>query len=90
MARVRYIGPEERVTVPELGDRVVEQDEVVEVPDSRFGAYVCQATNWDGVEEPADWTPPEPPTAADAPAAETAERPAPTRKSKTTAAKGDV
>jgi len=97
MARVRYIGPEERVTVPELGGRVVEQDEVVEVPDARFGAYVCQTSNWEGVEEPPDWTPPEPPAEADgesetesvteqapetnAPASVAAERPAPARKS---------
>ncbi|MEV6803139.1 hypothetical protein [Streptomyces sp. NPDC051132] len=51
MARVRYIGPEP-VTVPELGGRTVEPDEVVEVPDARFEAYVCQVTNWEAVEEP--------------------------------------
>ncbi|MFJ4990068.1 hypothetical protein ACIP9H_40510 [Streptomyces sp. NPDC088732] len=51
MARVRFVGPEP-VTVPELGDRVVEPDEVVEVPDQRFEAYVCQTTNWESVEEP--------------------------------------
>ncbi|MFI8531802.1 hypothetical protein ACIGMX_16370 [Streptomyces aquilus] len=51
MARVRFIGPE-TVTVPELGDREVQPDEVVEVPDERFDGYVCQTTNWEAVEEP--------------------------------------
>lgn len=51
MARVRFIGPE-AVRVPELGDRIVEPDEVVEVPDARFEAYVCQTANWEPVEEP--------------------------------------
>ncbi|MGQ5580911.1 hypothetical protein [Streptomyces sp. ECR3.8] len=50
MARVRYLGPEP-VTVPELG-RTVGSDEVVEVPDDRFGGYVCQPANWEAVEEP--------------------------------------
>ena len=51
MARVRFIGPE-AVRVPELGDRSVEPDEVVEVPDERFEGYVCQTTNWKAIEEP--------------------------------------
>lgn len=51
MARVRYLGPEP-VTVPELGGREVQPDEVVEVPDARFEGYVCQTTNWEAVEEP--------------------------------------
>ncbi|MEU2062904.1 hypothetical protein [Streptomyces sp. NPDC013455] len=51
MARVRYIGPEP-VTVPELGGRTVEPDEVVDVPDERFEGYVCQPANWESVEEP--------------------------------------
>jgi hypothetical protein len=51
MARVRYLGPEP-VTVPELGHREVHPDEVVEVPDERFEAYVCQTSNWEDVEEP--------------------------------------
>ncbi len=51
MARVRFIGPE-TVRVPELGERTVEPDEVVEVPDERFEGYVCQTTNWEAVEEP--------------------------------------
>lgn len=51
MARVRYIGPEP-VTVPELGDRVIEPDQVVEVPDARFDGYVCQPGTWESVEEP--------------------------------------
>ncbi|MER8004987.1 hypothetical protein [Streptomyces sp. NPDC094149] len=51
MARVRYLGPEP-VTVPELGDREVQPDEVVEVPDERFEGYVCQTSNWEAIEEP--------------------------------------
>lgn len=52
MARVRYLGSEP-VTVPELGlERVVQPDEVVEVPDARFDGYVCQTANWEAVEEP--------------------------------------
>ncbi|MFI0772316.1 hypothetical protein ACH4TQ_46735 [Streptomyces sp. NPDC021218] len=51
MARVRFIGSEP-VAVPELGDRLVEPDEVVEVPDDRYEGYVCQPTNWESVEEP--------------------------------------
>ncbi|MCP9209283.1 hypothetical protein [Streptomyces cucumeris] len=51
MARVRFIGPEP-VTVPELGDRLIEPDQVVEVPDHRFEGYVCQPGTWEAVEEP--------------------------------------
>ncbi|MGW0795190.1 hypothetical protein [Streptomyces sp. NPDC002692] len=51
MARVRYLGAEP-VTVPELGDRLIEPDTVVEVPDERFEGYACQTTNWEPVEEP--------------------------------------
>ncbi|MFI8294437.1 hypothetical protein ACIGCZ_00670 [Streptomyces nigra] len=51
MARVRFLGPEP-VTVPELGGRHVEPDEVVEVPDERFEGYICQPANWEAVEEP--------------------------------------
>lgn len=51
MARVRFIG-HESVTVPELGERVVEPDEVVEVPDDRFEGYVCQLQTWEALEEP--------------------------------------
>ncbi|MFD8404666.1 hypothetical protein ACFV1G_08280 [Streptomyces anulatus] len=53
MARVRYIGAEP-VTVPELGSRTVQPDEIVEVPDQRFEGYVCQPSAWEGVEEPKD------------------------------------
>ena len=52
MARVRFIGPEP-VTVPELGGRVVQPDEVVEVPDGLYEGYVCQPQTWEPVEEPA-------------------------------------
>ncbi|WP_406420047.1 hypothetical protein [Streptomyces sp. NBC_00842] len=51
MARVRYIGAEP-VTVPELGSRTIQPDEMVEVPDNRFDGYVCQTATWEGVEEP--------------------------------------
>jgi hypothetical protein len=51
MARVRFTGPEP-VTVPELGERLVHPDEVVEVPDERFDGYVCQPATWEAVEEP--------------------------------------
>jgi hypothetical protein len=51
MARVRFIGPEP-VTVPELGSRTVNPDEVVEVPDERYDGYVCQTTNWKAIDEP--------------------------------------
>ncbi|MFD7709472.1 hypothetical protein [Streptomyces sp. NPDC059786] len=51
MARVRFVGPDP-VTVPELGERLVQPDEIVEVPDERFDGYVCQPTNWESVEEP--------------------------------------
>ncbi|MER7806167.1 hypothetical protein [Streptomyces sp900116325] len=53
MARVRYIGAEP-VTVPELGSREVQPDEMVEVPDGRFDGYVCQTGTWEAVEEPKD------------------------------------
>ncbi|MGW9371194.1 hypothetical protein ACWGVR_14425 [Streptomyces xanthophaeus] len=56
MAKVRYIGPT-AVTVPELGSRTVQPDEVVEVPDARYDGYVCQPTNWEPVEEPKDAAP---------------------------------
>lgn len=56
MARVRYIGAEP-VTVPELGSRTVQPDEIVEVPDQRFEGYVCQPSTWEGVEEPKDEKP---------------------------------
>ena len=51
MARVRFIGPEP-VTVPELGEHEIQPDQVVEVPDERFGGYVCQPGTWESVEEP--------------------------------------
>lgn len=51
MARVRYLGPQQ-ATVPELGDRTVEPDEIIEVPDERFEGYACQPANWEVVEEP--------------------------------------
>lgn len=51
MARVRYIGAEP-VTVPELGERTIQPDQVVEVPDARYPGYVCQPQTWESVEEP--------------------------------------
>lgn len=56
MAKVRYIGPVP-VTVPELGGRFVQPDEVVEVPDARYDGYVCQPVNWEPVEEPKESAP---------------------------------
>lgn len=56
MARVRFIGPEP-VSVPELGNRAVQLDEVVDVPDDRFEGYVCQPATWESVEEPKDSEP---------------------------------
>ncbi|MEU3836506.1 hypothetical protein ACFCXC_18375 [Streptomyces microflavus] len=56
MARVRHIGPEP-VTVPELGGRIIEPDELVEVPDERYEGYVCQPAMWEAVEEPKTATP---------------------------------
>jgi len=57
MARVRFIGPEP-VTVPELGDREVQPDEVVEVPDKRYWGYVQQTANWEEIEAPVGFVPP--------------------------------
>ncbi|MHC3392093.1 hypothetical protein ACLQ2E_21900 [Streptomyces lavendulocolor] len=57
MARVRYLGGEP-ATVPELGGRIVQPDEIVEVPDERYAAYVMQTTLWEGIEPPAGWEPP--------------------------------
>ncbi|MGW6418845.1 hypothetical protein [Streptomyces sp. NPDC055055] len=51
MARVRFIG-REPVTVPELGGREIQPDELVEVPDERYEGYVCQTSTWKPVEEP--------------------------------------
>lgn len=51
MARVRYIGAEP-VTVPELGNKTVHPDELVEVPDARYEGYACQTATWEPVEEP--------------------------------------
>ncbi|MDX3343708.1 hypothetical protein PV409_37800 [Streptomyces sp. ME02-6979.5a] len=59
MARVRYIGAGP-VTVPELGSRTVQPDEVVEVPDDRFEGYVCQPRTWEAVEDPKSAVPPAP------------------------------
>lgn len=56
MAKVRYVG-DVPVTVPELGGRTVQPDEVVEVPDDRYDGYVCQPPNWEPVEEPKDSAP---------------------------------
>lgn len=53
MARVRYIGAEP-VTVPELGNRQIHPDELVEVPDDRYEGYICQPTTWTSVDEPKD------------------------------------
>lgn len=75
MARVRFIGAEP-VTVPELGGRRIEPDEMVEVPDGRFGGYICQTGTWESIEEPRDWVWPEEEEEAQA-ASESATRVAP-------------
>lgn len=51
MAKIRFIGPEPHM-VPWLGGRTVQPDEMVEVPDTDFDAYVCQPALWQAVEEP--------------------------------------
>lgn len=51
MAKVRFIGAEPHI-VPELGDRPIEPDEIVTVPDSRWEGYVCQPHLWESIEEP--------------------------------------
>ncbi|MFF1650133.1 hypothetical protein [Streptomyces sp. NPDC058240] len=63
MARVRYIGAEP-VTVPELGSKTIQPDEVVEVPDGRFEGYLCQPQTWESVEEPKADLPPKKMTTA--------------------------
>jgi hypothetical protein len=84
MARVRYLGPEP-VTVPELGGREVQPDEIVEVPDERYWGYVCQTANWEEIEPPVDFvapgSEPDEPQESEAPA----EKKAPAKK--TSAAK---
>ena len=52
VAKVRLIDAEPRM-VPWLGERVVQPDEVVEVPEAQFESYVCQPGVWESVEEPA-------------------------------------
>lgn len=56
MAKVRFCGPEPHV-VPELGDRLVEPDQVVTVPDERYDAYLLTPDLWESVEEPKTATP---------------------------------
>lgn len=55
MAQVRNISGEPR-QVPELGGfgggRVVDVDEVVDVPDDRYAGFVSQEDTWEGVVEP--------------------------------------
>ncbi|MEU0667189.1 hypothetical protein ABZ508_02570 [Streptomyces lavendulocolor] len=73
MARVRYLGGEP-ATVPELGGRIVQPDEIVEVPDERYTAYVMQSTLWEGIEPPAGWEPP--PSQQEEPVEDPPEKPA--------------
>lgn len=49
MAKCRNISGEARL-VPELG-RVVEDEEVVTVPDDRLDGYLCQEGVWEEVAE---------------------------------------
>jgi topoisomerase IA-like protein len=57
MAKVRFLGAEPHL-VPELGDRLVEPDEVVTVPDERFEAFLLHPHLWESVEEPKEPAPP--------------------------------
>ncbi|MEU0716839.1 hypothetical protein ABZ498_06610 [Streptomyces lavendulocolor] len=59
MARVRYLGGEP-ATVPELGNRQIQPDEIVTVPDDRYAGYVMQVSLWEGIEPPAGWEDPAP------------------------------
>jgi hypothetical protein len=53
VAKIRFVGAEPHI-VPWLGPGcVVQPDEVVEVPDEHYQAYVCQPGLWESVEEPA-------------------------------------
>lgn len=51
MAKVRLAASEPRI-VPWLGSAIVQPDQVVEIPDDQFDAYVCQPAVWEAVEEP--------------------------------------
>lgn len=50
MAKVRLIADEPRI-VPWLDNRLVQPDEVVEVPDEQVESYVCQPAAWELVAE---------------------------------------
>lgn len=65
MAKVRFLGSEPHI-VAELGERRVEPDEVVTVPDERFGAYLLTPSLWEAVEEPKTAAPAAKKTAAKA------------------------
>lgn len=71
MAKVRFLGSEPHY-VPEAGDRLVEPDEVVTVPDDRFDAYLLNPDQWEAVEEPKPAAEPasDEPPAQDQPASE--------------------
>jgi hypothetical protein len=62
MAKVRFVGQEPHL-VPELGDRLVEPDDVVAVPDDRFEAYLLNPALWESVEEPKTAAPAKKPAA---------------------------
>lgn len=51
MAKVRLIADEPRI-VPWLDNRLVEPDEVVDVPDGDAESYACQPAVWELVAEP--------------------------------------
>lgn len=51
MAKVRFIGDRE-LLVPELGDLLVQPDEIYTVPDERFEAYMLHPERWESIEEP--------------------------------------
>lgn len=64
MARVRFVGPDP-VLVPELGNRTVDPDQLVTVPDERYWGYICQPSLWEGVEEPPGFVHPDSAEAAE-------------------------
>lgn len=51
MAKIRLVAARPR-KVPVLRGRVVQPDEVVEVPDKLYGAFIGQAENWQPVQDP--------------------------------------
>lgn len=51
MAKIRNVSGEPRI-VPWLGDRLVDDDEVVEIPDQWLENFACQPQVWRVEDEP--------------------------------------